>query len=114
MKLPEMAVNINGDLGLKDWRDQPPTQNLTLAEKREVAKRANLYPKLIAYLAPRLSNINDGGDEGAAIASIVKAELPETTLWQNLNKLSHRFGYDSPEARMLTEAARIVRKSTEV
>ena len=46
-KLPEMAVNINGNLGFKEWRDQPPTQNMTLEEKREAARRVNAYPKLI-------------------------------------------------------------------
>jgi len=49
-KLPEMAVNINGDLGAKEWRrdtSKGMTQYLTLEEKQELANRANAYPKLI-------------------------------------------------------------------
>lgn len=51
--LPALAVNINGDLGVKEWRrDQPNgmTQRLNLDEKREIAKRANAYPKLVEML----------------------------------------------------------------
>lgn len=66
--LPEIAVNINGDLGVKDWRRDSPnsmTQRFTLDEKREVARRANAYPELVEalHLAHRqLSMLCAGGD----------------------------------------------------
>lgn len=37
------------------------------------------------------------------------AENDEPKLWQRLNVLSHRFGYDSKEARDLSEAAEKLR-----
>ena len=52
--LPVVAVTINGDFGAKDWRDPDKrgcvTQYLTLDQRREVVRRANAYPALIAAL----------------------------------------------------------------
>ena len=113
--LPNMSVNINGDLGVADWRSDPAkgmTQRLTLEEKREIARRTNAYPALIQAL--RLENVNDKGEQrqntpiAALLGELGEAELP---IWQQLNAMSHRFGYDSPEAKVLDEAAQIVKSS---
>jgi len=49
--LPIIAVDLNGYISAKDWRYQPLTQALSLDEKREVERRCNAYPELVAALA---------------------------------------------------------------
>lgn len=82
--LPEMAVNINGDLGVKDWRRDPHngmTQRLTLDERREVARRANAYPRLVEALRAvdiaAMSDYRNDWSVMAAAVSRVRALLAE-------------------------------------
>lgn len=51
------------------WRGNPPLAPLSLAEKREVVRRANAYPNLaeeVAYLADILSNVHEPARRAAA------------------------------------------------
>jgi hypothetical protein len=95
--LPELAVNINGDLGVKDWRrDQPMgmTQRFTLDEKREVARRANAYPKLVQALRAIVRSTPGGFAGDPLIAARRSAET-----------LLHELGEDSLIPRPLQRKA---------
>lgn len=80
--LPEIDVNINGDLGVKEYRRDPAngiTQRFTLDEKREVARRANAYPKLVAamrYAVNRL-DADKSQPQVAADMAVLLAALGE-------------------------------------
>lgn len=86
-----------------------------LHDMRFARHAANAYPKLVHIL--KVIEVTRGLEEKYAhMLKDVRAVLHElgeseaaNELWQRLNALSHRFGYDSPEARTLTEAALIVK-----
>ena len=46
--LPLVTVDLNGYIASKEWRYSPLTQALTLDEKREVERRCNTLPRLMA------------------------------------------------------------------
>ena len=72
--LPSIAFSpVSGELCSREWRGKPLSERLTNDEKREVMRRANVYPRLVQALRIAASQL---GAENVGAFELLK-ELGE-------------------------------------